>query len=73
MKQVNAWFVQLKDEYPKTDGWYLVRADGKTYAMYFRTVKRSYSDSQWYLSNTTNICWKGLLPKEWLKVEDIIV
>ena len=65
MEQIAKWVAM--SVLPKRNGWYLVRYIGdKEFAMYFRTEKRSYSDSQWFVNSETGHDWKGILPDRWL-------
>lgn len=63
-------WVKLIEALPTDTGWYLVRDKDteKQYAMYFKENKRSYSDTQWYLTAKTGHCWKGLMPEKWLQL-----
>ena len=68
MEQTATW-IKMKAQLPSRKGWYLVRYTGdKEIAMFFRTEKRSYSNSQWYVDANTGHDWQGRLPDEWLKL-----
>lgn len=57
----NPW-IKLTNK-PEKDGWYGVCYTGnKSFAMYFRTKKRHYSDSQWFVDDNTGHSWQGKLP-----------
>ena len=57
---------------PKKEGWYLTRyKHEKQMAMYFKTIKLNYSDTQWYTSPDYNHSWGGRLPNQWLMLLDV--
>ena len=69
MEQLATW-IKMTNELPVTNGWYLVRyINEKEIAMYFKTNKRHYSDSQWFVESNTGHSWQGKLPDEWLRLE----
>ena len=68
---VNAEWVKTNEEDPAAEGWYLTRycGDERPFPMFFRTAKRHYSDSQWFVKADTGHSWQGQMHDEWLRLD----